>query len=477
MARGRRAPRGSARHVGCSSWALATGAWHAVGNSSTRIFEVDQLRQAWNGSRPAALARLLVGGLLALGAQATAVADPAANDAAATSAPPMVWIHTEARTAAVVDTRAMRIVRTLTLPAEPVAAGRLSADRQRLLVALRDGRLAAVPLASDDPTRWHDLGQPIGSVAVSGDGRWMLVALQDRPELVLLDDQLREKRRWPTVSRDGRRRGPAAGIVDLPLRRSLVVSLPSIDELWEVSYDERAEDIYDGLVHDFRMGEGVPLRGFLNPRRSRINGLPAHLVADVENAQLIGATTAVSSSAAGIQLINLDVRRRVAAWPLGQVAQPFAAAAWMEQGRGRMALALAGGSRVQWLDTTAMQAESSVTLPARVLGSPGTTDRSPWLWVVIVDDGGTSALLRLEKSSGGIASRLPLDGRAVGAPTASADGCSMLIATAGQTPALLAFDSFTGQPAGRLALAQPPLRAETLPLPGPPPGTTARTGC
>ena len=38
-------------------------------------------------------------------------------------------------------------------------------------------------------------------------------------------------------------------------------------ELWEISYDPKAEDFYDGPVHDFRMGEGVPVRGFLDVRR------------------------------------------------------------------------------------------------------------------------------------------------------------------------------------------------------------------
>lgn len=59
-------------------------------------------------------------------------------------------------------------------------------------------------------------------------------------------------------------------------------------ELWEISYDPKAEDFYDGLVHDFRLGEGVPVRGFLNPRRTYLAEPLQRLRVDPVSTEVIG---------------------------------------------------------------------------------------------------------------------------------------------------------------------------------------------
>ena len=41
--------------------------------------------------------------------------------------------------------------------------------------------------------------------------------------------------------------------------------MKDIPEIWEISYDPDAKPIFDGYVHDYKMGEGVALAGYLNP--------------------------------------------------------------------------------------------------------------------------------------------------------------------------------------------------------------------
>ena len=43
---------------------------------------------------------------------------------------------------------------------------------------------------------------------------------------------------------------------DATPRESFVVALKDIPELWEISLRPQAPPIYDGLVHDYKMGEG-----------------------------------------------------------------------------------------------------------------------------------------------------------------------------------------------------------------------------
>lgn len=89
-----------------------------------------------------------------------------------------------------------------------------------------------------------------------------------RPALQMLDAAQDVVREYPLASLDGQRLGEVRQILDMPLRRSFVVSFYGLPELWEVSYDPKASPIHDGLVHDYRMGEALGQPGFLGVRRT-----------------------------------------------------------------------------------------------------------------------------------------------------------------------------------------------------------------
>jgi Cytochrome D1 heme domain len=142
------------------------------------------------------------------------------------------------------------------------------------------------------------------------DARWLLAARDVPPTLLLFDAEHKLVKSWPVASRNGQVASRIGAIVDAPARRSFVVALRDIAELWEISYDPKAEDFYDGLVHDFRMGEGLPVRGFLNPRRTFLSEPLESLRFDPVSTEVIGVANAT------LQRINLDVRRRVASQAL-----------------------------------------------------------------------------------------------------------------------------------------------------------------
>lgn len=59
-----------------------------------------------------------------------------------------------------------------------------------------------------------------------------------------------------------------SAVYDAAPRKSFVVALKDVPELWEISYDDNAPPIYSGLVHDYKMGEGIATPGKLNPKRT-----------------------------------------------------------------------------------------------------------------------------------------------------------------------------------------------------------------
>lgn len=162
--------------------------------------------------------------------------------------------------------------------------------------------------------------------ATSGDGRYVLVAQPEPPCLVVLDAARGEPvHTLRPLSRDGRVATRIAALRTAPKRRSFVVAPADLAELWEISYDPHAEDIYDGLVHDYRFGEGVPRRGFLGIRRTTLPEPLAHFVFDAHEAEAWALGAAPPAGSGEGHVINLDVRRRIAGLPASRVRAAFEA--------------------------------------------------------------------------------------------------------------------------------------------------------
>lgn len=149
--------------------------------------------------------------------------------------------------------------------------------------------------------------------ARSDDGRWRARAAGDA---LVVDDLAAggPARTLPLRALDGRGPGRVTAILHAPRRRSFVVivdGLPERPELWEVSHDTRAEPIYDGFVHDYKMGEGIAIPGFLNPRRSRLDGALRDPLLGPADAYVLARAPDLPDGRAVLQVWQLDVRRRI----------------------------------------------------------------------------------------------------------------------------------------------------------------------
>lgn len=152
------------------------------------------------------------------------------------------------------------------------------------------------------------LGASVPARAAPDTRAWRLQAGDG--SLQLLDEHGRVQKAWPARSADGRRSGQPASLLRADARRSLVVSFDGLPELWEISLDPHAEDLYQGLVHDFRMGEGVPEPGFLGVRRTRLPVPLPQALLDGSGSWLLGRA-ADEGARAVLHLVHLDVRRSV----------------------------------------------------------------------------------------------------------------------------------------------------------------------
>ena len=165
------------------------------------------------------------------------------------------------------------------------------------------------------------------TVALSSDGLWILAADTAPGSFTLYDRALQPVRRYTAATLDGKAVSTLISVHNAPLRRSFVVPLKGIAELWEISYDAQAEPIFDGLVHDYRMGEGVAKPGYFGVRRTKmpwpwtdlyftddgrsvVAMSESHTPAAAAAAEK-GLAIASSTSVIKARVINLDIRREM----------------------------------------------------------------------------------------------------------------------------------------------------------------------
>jgi len=160
-------------------------------------------------------------------------------------------------------------------------------------------------------------GLNMRNIAVSGDGRWVMAANYLPRTVALFDADLKLVKTIPAQTLDGKQSSRVSAVYDAAPRHSFVVAMKDIPEVWEISYDPKAEPIHDGYVHDYKMGEAIATPGFLNPRRTLLDEPLDDFFFDQGYRHLLGATRPkADGQGASAQVVNLDIRRKVADLPI-----------------------------------------------------------------------------------------------------------------------------------------------------------------
>jgi hypothetical protein len=175
--------------------------------------------------------------------------------------------------------------------------------------------LAGVCMATAFAAAAAGAAMAAGPAAQSADGRWLVAA--DGQGIAVYDRGVRVKTLAAT-SRDGRT-GPSAvaSIHPVAARRSFVIAFETLNELWELSIDPQAAPIFDGLVHDYRLGEGIAESGYLGARRTRLDVPLRELAFDDSGAFVLGRSAPEPGSNTVLHLVNLDIRRTIGRFAVG----------------------------------------------------------------------------------------------------------------------------------------------------------------
>jgi len=148
------------------------------------------------------------------------------------------------------------------------------------------------------------------NIAVSGDGRWVMAANYLPHNLVLFSaDDLKLQRIIPAVSlREAGKSSRVSAVYDAAPRQSFVAALKDLPEVWEISYDPKAEPVSNGMVHDYQYQEGDFQPGQFTPRRIYLDDYLDDFFFTQDYSDLMGSSR---DSHKG-QVVNLDARRKIA---------------------------------------------------------------------------------------------------------------------------------------------------------------------
>ncbi len=328
---------------------------------------------------------------------------------------------------------------------------KFSPEGRFVYFASRDGWVSKYDLWNLRMVSEARVGINTRNIAVSSDGRYVMAANYLPHTLVVLDADLRFVKLLPVRDQAGTKSSRVSAVYDAAPRKSFVVALKDIPEVWEISYDDRAEPIPVGLVHDFRYKEGAFMPGKLNPRRSLLDELLDDFFFTRDYSELLGAAREGGKG----QVVNLDVRRKIASVDVPGMPHLASGIAWDWNGRAVLATPNLRQGLVSIIDTR----DWKVIRQIPTLG-PGfflrSHEKTPYAWVDAFMSPRKDTLQVIDKRSLEVVKELrPAPGKTTAHVEFSANGRYALVSVWETDGAIVVYDAATLQEVKRLPMNKP----------------------
>jgi mono/diheme cytochrome c family protein/DNA-binding beta-propeller fold protein YncE len=325
-------------------------------------------------------------------------------------------------------------------------------DGRYVFFASRDGWVEKYDLWNLRTVAEVRAGLNTRNLAVSSDGRFVLVGNYLPHTLVVLDARdLALVKVIPVADRAGKSSRVSA-VYDAAPRKSFVVALKDVPEVWELTYDPAAEPVYEGYVHDYRQREGLTEKGPFPVRRIVLDDVLDDFFFDATYDHLIGA----SREAGKGQVVNLNVRRKVATVDLPGLPHLGSGISWEWQGRPVLATPNLKDGVVSVIDMKSWR-----TIDAIPTAGPGFFLRSheatPYAWVDAMNSPGRKDTLQVidKRTLKVVKSLTPAPGRTAAHIEFDREGRHALASVWERDGALVVYDAATLVEVKRIPMNKP----------------------
>jgi mono/diheme cytochrome c family protein/DNA-binding beta-propeller fold protein YncE len=328
---------------------------------------------------------------------------------------------------------------------------KFSPDGQFVYFASRDGWISKYDLYNLKLLAEVRAGINTRNAAVSSDGRYVAVGNYLPHTLVVLDARnLSPIKVIPVEGSDGKTSRVSA-VYDAPPRKSFIVALKDIAEVWEIPYDPNADPIYAGLVHDYRLGEGLAEKGPFPIRRIKLDDYVDDFFFDPGYNDLIGAARNGKNG----QVVNLIVGRKIADVDLTGLPHLGSGIAWTYQGRPVLATPNLKEGVVSVIDMKTWKTIKHI----HTLG-PGfflrSHEHTPYAWVDVFFGPNKDAEQIIEKRTLEIVKTLrPAPGKTAAHVEFTRDGRYALLSIWDMDGAIVVYDATTLEEVKRIPMKKP----------------------
>jgi hypothetical protein len=289
------------------------------------------------------------------------------------------------------------------------------------------------------------------NAAVSSDGKHVAVGNYLPHSLVILDARDLSPVRVLQVQDQAGKSSRVSAVYDAAPRRSFVVALKDVPELWELSYDPNVEPVYQGMVHDYQLKEGIGAPGQFTPRRVQLDEVLDDFFFDPTYAYVIGAARDGGKG----QVVNLDVRRKIAEVPLPGLPHLASGITWQRGGRTVMATPNVKQPVVSVIDVQSWK-------PVRQIDTLGpgfflrSHENSRYAWVDAFNSAHKDSLQVIDKDTLEVVKTItPAAGKTAAHVEFTRDGRYALVSLWEMDGALVVYDAATLEEVMRIPMRKP----------------------
>jgi DNA-binding beta-propeller fold protein YncE/cytochrome c553 len=327
-----------------------------------------------------------------------------------------------------------------------------SPDGRYVYFASRDGWISKFDMWNLKLLAEVRAGINTRNLAVSADGRYVMVANYLPHTLVLLDARDLSPIKLIEVSEGKGHSSRVSAVYDAAPRHSFIAALKDLPEVWEISYSDNPLPVYNGPMHDYRMDEGVARQeGRFPVRRILLDDYLDDFFFDPSYRLLIGAARNANNG----QVVNLDLGRRIAELELDGMPHLGSGITWEYQGRPVLATPNLKKAEVSIIDMQTWKTIKRI----KTLG-PGFFMRShentPYAWVDVFFGPNRDAVHIIDKRSLEIVKTLrPAPGKTAAHVEFDKDGRYALLSIWDMDGAVVVYDAATLQEIKRLPMVKP----------------------
>jgi len=329
---------------------------------------------------------------------------------------------------------------------------KFSPDGRFTYLASRDGWVSKYDLYSLQLVAEVRAGINTRNIAVSGDGRYVAVANYLPHNLILLDaGDLSPVKVIPARSLQGESSRVSAVYAADP-RKSFVVALKDVPEMWEISWEDRPPSRFTGFGHSYEQGQEESLMTDRFPvRRIELSGALDDFFFDQPYRHVFGA----SRDGGKAVVVHMDVGREIAEVPLPGMPHLGSGITFDYQGRRVLATPHLKEGKVSVIDMKNWEVVKVID----TLG-PGffmrSHESSPYAWVDVFFGPNRDAVHVIDKRTLEIVKTVrPVPGKVAAHVEFTKDGRYALLSIWDMDGAVIVYDMQTLEEVKRIPFVKP----------------------